>query len=58
MSKRSKRRVETERLIALREAEGMSRRTLSERSGIPAGTLSCGRAGCAARRRPPSPKSW
>ena len=39
MSNRSSRRAEIERLFALREAEGLSLRELSEHSGIPVGTL-------------------
>ena len=40
MSKRESRRREIERLLSLRRSQGLSLRTLSERSGIPPGTLS------------------
>lgn len=40
MSKRSDRRREIERLLALRDSDGLSLRSLSVRSGVPAGTLS------------------
>ena len=40
MSKRSTRRRDIERLLALRESSGLSLRALADRSGIPAGTLS------------------
>lgn len=40
MKRRTQRRVEIERLLALRESEGLSLRELARRSGIPVGTLS------------------
>ena len=40
MSKRQSRRREIERLLALRSSKGLSLRALSDRSGIPFGTLS------------------
>lgn len=40
MSKRTDRRREIEQLFALREQEGLSLRELSDRFGIPVGTLS------------------
>lgn len=40
MSKSTDRRREMERLLSLRESAGLSLRSLSERSGIPVGTLS------------------
>lgn len=40
MSKRSDRRREMERLLALRDSAGLSLRSLSEQSGVPVGTLS------------------
>jgi len=39
MSKQTMRRREMERLLDLREREGRTLRELSERTGIPAGTL-------------------
>lgn len=40
MAKREDRRREMQRLLSLRESEGLSLRTLADRSGIPVGTLS------------------
>jgi transcriptional regulator with XRE-family HTH domain len=40
MTRRASRREEIGRLLRLREREGLSLRALSERSGIPVGTLS------------------
>ena len=40
MKRRSRRRREIERLLSERESKGLSLRALSDRSGIPAGTLS------------------
>ena len=40
MNRRAQRRREMERLLSQRESKGLSLRTLSDRSGIPVGTLS------------------